>query len=487
MLRLLAFFLPPAVLALAWWMEAPSREEAPLPAAVRADGERLLADVAALVDTVGPRPSGTPEAAAATRWTADRLTREGILHNVVTGDHGEAYDFWARFQIDAGTSLEREAPLRNVVAEFPQVGPAELPGRILVFAHTDSVALAPGAEDNASGVALALSLCELLRDEAPRRRVTVVFTDGEERNLLGAALFASRMTEAEVDKVQLAFAVEMSGWGSAPYLHWFLSSSTLLDGPQPPPPDRVLATLLSGSARAGAPYRVADPFVGWLFPALRDHIAIRNDADHRVFELLGRPALMTTTSSLVKFYPWYHRAEDTPDRLSAATLERSATALRGAIFAVGQTGDLTGAPEASHGYPFQGRLIKAMWLRFAMALLAFGMFLHGTWPSRFAALPMAVLTLAPDLSLLAMGIGLPTAWLALAAGSVPWRLPRIPLAVAAMIPTTVAVGSWLFARFQFGQSTRLLMDLRGDVSQPALLLALLLCFAVAWRGPRPAA
>ncbi len=69
-----------------------------------------------------------------------------------------------------------------------------LPGtgkEILLTAHSDSVAAGPGAADDGSGVATLLETIRALkaRHLASRHPLTVLFTDGEENGMLGAAAY----------------------------------------------------------------------------------------------------------------------------------------------------------------------------------------------------------------------------------------------------------------------------------------------------------
>ena len=76
---------------------------------------------------------------------------------------------------------------------------ARLPGTdpggkaFLLAAHYDSVPTGPGATDNGSGVATALETLRALKAGPPLRNdVIFLFTDGEERGLLGARAFAEQ-------------------------------------------------------------------------------------------------------------------------------------------------------------------------------------------------------------------------------------------------------------------------------------------------------
>jgi hypothetical protein len=61
---------------------------------------------------------------------------------------------------------------------------------VMLAAHYDSVTRGPGASDDASGVAVLLETLRALRAGAPLRNdVIFLFTDGEEKGLLGAQVF----------------------------------------------------------------------------------------------------------------------------------------------------------------------------------------------------------------------------------------------------------------------------------------------------------
>lgn len=62
---------------------------------------------------------------------------------------------------------------------------------VLLLAHYDSVPAGPGAADDGIGMAVILELAYLLKDEKLTRPLLVLFTDGEEAGLVGAAAFAA--------------------------------------------------------------------------------------------------------------------------------------------------------------------------------------------------------------------------------------------------------------------------------------------------------
>lgn len=101
----------------------------------------------------------------------------------------------------------KEATIVNVCARLPGVMP-EAAGRIyLVMGHLDSrngdamdaSGDAPGANDDASGVAVALELARVLADARLDSTVIFVATSGEEQGLLGARHLAARAVEERWD------------------------------------------------------------------------------------------------------------------------------------------------------------------------------------------------------------------------------------------------------------------------------------------------
>ncbi len=63
---------------------------------------------------------------------------------------------------------------------------------ILVGAHYDSVAVSPGADDNASGVAVVLEIARLLGSRPTPRTLQLAFFDKEEAGLLGSQAFTAK-------------------------------------------------------------------------------------------------------------------------------------------------------------------------------------------------------------------------------------------------------------------------------------------------------
>lgn len=99
----------------------------------------------------------------------------------------------------------------NVVAEIPAtVQPVGR--RIVVGAHFDTVDGSPGANDNASGVAVVLALGRYLQDTPCRTApVSLVLFDQEELGLFGSRSYARSLTPADIRAVH---TIDQVSWDS---------------------------------------------------------------------------------------------------------------------------------------------------------------------------------------------------------------------------------------------------------------------------------
>jgi len=122
-----------------------------------------------------PRPIGSRRAARVRGSIVERLRALGLAPHVQRADVVSAENGRV-----AGT-------VRNVVARLPGTAPSRT---ILLVCHYDSVPVAPGAADDGGGVATLLETARALAaGPRPRNDVVFLFTDGEERGLLGARAF----------------------------------------------------------------------------------------------------------------------------------------------------------------------------------------------------------------------------------------------------------------------------------------------------------
>jgi aminopeptidase YwaD len=80
---------------------------------------------------------------------------------------------------------------------------------VLVTAHLDSVIPSPGANDNASGVGLALELARVLRDYNTDKELRIVLFGYEELGPFGSRYYVDQLQPAELDRIVGDFNVDM--------------------------------------------------------------------------------------------------------------------------------------------------------------------------------------------------------------------------------------------------------------------------------------
>lgn len=208
--------------------------------------------------------------------------------------------------------LERFAEGVNIVAQ--RLGTDKQAGTILVGAHYDSVFQSPGADDNASGVAVVLEVARLLGTEATPRTLKLVLFDKEEAGLLGSRAFAAKKTHLK--DLQGAIIMDMVSY--ACYTPGCQKYPTGL--PITPPSDKgdFLAVvgdtehlpLLNSfgqnvrSPQLPAVLTVPIPLKGLLTPdTLR--------SDHAPFWYQGVGAVLVTDTANLRT-PHYHKPSDIP-------------------------------------------------------------------------------------------------------------------------------------------------------------------------------
>ncbi len=201
-------------------------------------------------------------------------------------------------------------------------------GPIVVGAHYDTVPGSPGADDNASGVAVLIELAALMKNEALPIRF-VAFANEEPPYFYGPEMgswaWAQRARERG-ERISAMYSLEMLGYyrdapGSQRYpfpLGFFY-------------PDRADFIGFVGDLGARDLVRksidlfrkhAAFPSEGVAAPGFIPGVTW---SDHWSFRRHGYDAIMITDTAFNR-YPHYHRPSDTPDRLD---YERMARVTRG--------------------------------------------------------------------------------------------------------------------------------------------------------------
>ena len=150
-----------------------------------------LRDIVHLAADIGPREATSDNFADAAQFVQTRFERLG-------------YDVRrTRFRVPSGTSWGTPVPSGtslNVIAE-PKGFKANEP-HVVVGAHLDTVPVAPGAEDNASGIAVMLQLAAMVSQQPAALPVQFIAFGAEEPRGSGDALhhFGSRDFVADLSR-----------------------------------------------------------------------------------------------------------------------------------------------------------------------------------------------------------------------------------------------------------------------------------------------
>jgi hypothetical protein len=159
-----------------------ARTPAPAPASAPAtafSAGRAMADIANLAPV--PHPIGSPANARVRDYLMARMSRLGLKPRIQRGEGQRAAARGGEMWISG-------AHVENLIGVLPGKDPS-LPA-VALMAHYDSVPGSPGAADDITSVADALEIVRAIQASGePRRDVMVVFTDGEEGDLLGATSF----------------------------------------------------------------------------------------------------------------------------------------------------------------------------------------------------------------------------------------------------------------------------------------------------------
>lgn len=204
----------------------------------KASPDRLIGDVKAL-SAIPSRHINNPGVTQAAQYIQDQMEAAG-------GNLQVAYQ---GFPLNANGVPTNQ---RNVIATLPGSDPAA--GIIVVGAHYDSrsrdigdsVSLAPGANDNATGTAVVIELARIFAELSPRATLIFVTFSGEEEGRLGSKYFVDAFSSHP--DIRAMIALDIVGMGIAPDGRTRIYSA----GPAGSP-SRKLAQFLAARAPAGAP------------------------------------------------------------------------------------------------------------------------------------------------------------------------------------------------------------------------------------------
>ena len=235
-----------------------------------------------LIERVSCPPVALAASAQLTSFSAERAMKHVLAiaqrpHPIGSAEHDRVRDYLVaqlsnlglgpqiQNATGVGTRYADAGRVQNILARMPgsqKGGPA-----VLLVAHYDSVEAGPGAADDSAGIAAILETIRALRAGAPLMHdVIVLFTDGEESDMLGAAAFVREHPWAKDTAMVLNFEAR----GTSGRSLMFETGPSNLDT------TRVLRTVPGVTA-------------GSLFTTI--YRTMPNDTDLSELALLGTPAL----------------------------------------------------------------------------------------------------------------------------------------------------------------------------------------------------
>ncbi|MBA4396738.1 MAG: aminopeptidase [Syntrophus sp. (in: bacteria)] len=276
----------------------------------------------------------TPSAPVAHQWQAGETPLYGhVEHLSVTIGSRSVYEYdqlnaakeyiFSRLKSMGHTPVLQDYSyldriFSNIIVSIPgKADPGEI---VLIGAHYDTVAGTPGADDNASAVALLLEMCRLLRHETPDRTLRLVFFTLEEppvfrSDFMGSAVHAKEARSRQENIVamisleMLGYYSDEKGGQSFPF--------PLMSLIYPTTPDFV--AVVGNLSSRGLVKKIATSLrktggIGIETLATSSFVPGIDFSDHRSFWKMDYPAAMITDTAFYR-NPNYHTENDTIDTL----------------------------------------------------------------------------------------------------------------------------------------------------------------------------
>lgn len=217
----------------------------------------------------------------------------------------------------------------NIIVTIP--GREEAKKIFLIGAHYDTVPITPGADDNASAVAVLLEMCRILKDLRPARTLKLVFFVLEEpphfrTTYMGSYVYAREAREIKEDIFGM-ISLEMLGYydenrGSQafplPLMKLFYPDTANFIAVVGNLKSRRLVKQIEASIKKGSSIPVETLSTLKFVPGV-------DFSDHASFWRAGYPAVMVTDTAFYR-NPHYHTPADTIDTLN---FEKMAELLEG--------------------------------------------------------------------------------------------------------------------------------------------------------------
>jgi len=216
----------------------------------------------------------------------------------------------------ARLSIHQYSTSRNVIATRKPLNANHDSGGIVVFtAHHDSIPTAPGASDNASGVAALLELARVFANLPIGSEIRFVAVGAEEVGLRGSRYYVSQLAEDEKDRILGNYNMDMVGTAGEAQTTLYVNT---IGGD-----NLVSRTAREAAQRLGYQDIVRAPYE-------------RGASDHVAFQEVGIDAanFIWRDPVTAALEPWYHQPYDTIDRISPERLRIAAEVVAAASYDV---------------------------------------------------------------------------------------------------------------------------------------------------------
>ena len=239
----------------------------------------------------------------------------------------------ANYQVSRQTYDVKGRQCLNIEAETK--GTTRANEIIIIGAHYDSVGGCPAANDNGSGVAAMLALARATGGKSPERTIRFVAFANEEQphfqtDAMGSLVYARRSKERGENIIGMISLETIGYYSDAPKSQKY-------------PPGLTQVFPSEGNFIGFVSNIESGPLVKWFTGAFREKATIPSEgaalparldgvgwSDQWSFWQVGYPAMMVTDTAFFR-YPYYHKPEDTPDKLDYDRMARVVAGLEHAI------------------------------------------------------------------------------------------------------------------------------------------------------------
>lgn len=275
------------------------------------------------------------------RLTADLHALVGERHPFTSPNHLQQVEAYLHRQLsEAGLTVAAhdfealDRTYHNVIATaHPGSAHGELPPLIL-GAHFDTVAGSPGADDNASALAVLLHVARQVREMPLIRPIRFIAFNLEEENLLGSSAYTALLKKNR-EAIHGVIVLECVGYASQQH------------NSQKIPPGVPIAVPTTGNFLAVIGNERSQALTSTVAKAMQSHLSIvplvvpgngeklpdTRRSDHTSFWEQGFPAVMLTDTANFR-NPHYHRPTDTLDTLNFDFLASVADGVTAAVIAL---------------------------------------------------------------------------------------------------------------------------------------------------------